>query len=69
VNDEQKGHGSAVDIVTAYGPDDRGIGVPCPGRGKELSLLHIVQTSFGSHPASYTMGTGALSPGNKTAGA
>jgi hypothetical protein len=39
-----------------------------PGRGKRFSLLHSVQTGSGIHPASYSMGTGALSPGIKWPG-
>jgi hypothetical protein len=33
--------------------------------GQEFSLLHVVQTDSGAHPASYAMGTGALSPGRE----
>jgi hypothetical protein len=44
-------------IETAYGLDDRWIGVRVLVRS-EFSLLHIVQTGFGAHPASYPMGTG-----------
>lgn len=32
------------------------------------SLLHRIQTDSGTHAASYTMGTGVVSPGNKAAG-
>jgi hypothetical protein len=31
--------------------------------GQEFSLLHVVQTGSGAHPASYPMVPGALSPG------
>jgi hypothetical protein len=31
--------------------------------GQEFSLLHVVQTDSGSHPASYPMGIGDFSPG------
>jgi hypothetical protein len=31
--------------------------------GQELSLLHVVQTGSGVHPASYTMDVGTFSPG------
>jgi hypothetical protein len=34
---------------------------------KDLSLFHSVQTGSGAHPASYPMGTGVFSPGNKVA--
>jgi hypothetical protein len=38
-------------------------------RGQEFSLLHVVQTGSGVHPASYPMGTaGALSPEVKRPG-
>jgi hypothetical protein len=36
---------------------------------KESSLLHVVQTDSGTHPASYPMGTGGSFPGGKAAGA
>jgi hypothetical protein len=41
--------------------DDRGIGVRVPV-GQEFSLLHVVQTDSGVHPASYPMGTGSSFP-------
>jgi hypothetical protein len=59
--------GSAVGIVTAYGLDDRGVGVRVPV-GSGFSLLHIVQTGSGAHAASYPMGTGGSFPGGKAAG-
>jgi hypothetical protein len=34
---------------------------------QQFSLLHVVQTGFGKHPA-YPMGTGALSQGVKRPG-
>jgi hypothetical protein len=37
--------------------------------GQEFSLLHIVQTRSGAHPASCPMGTGGSFPGCKAAGA
>jgi hypothetical protein len=49
--------GSSVGIATGYGLDDRGVGVRVPV-GSEFSLLHVVQTGSGVHPASYPMGTG-----------
>jgi hypothetical protein len=58
--------GSAVGIATDYGLDDRGVGVRV---GSEFSLLHVVQTGSGAHPASYPMGTGGSFPGGKAAGA
>jgi hypothetical protein len=36
--------------------------------GQEFSFLHVVQAGSGAHPASYPMGTGALSPGVKRSG-
>jgi hypothetical protein len=33
--------------------------------GQEFSLIHVIQTGSGAHPASYPMGTGALPPGVK----
>jgi hypothetical protein len=53
---------SAVGIATDYGLDDRG---SIPGRDK---ILHIVQTGSGARPASYPVGTRALSPGAKHQG-
>jgi hypothetical protein len=40
-----------------------------PGRGKSFSLLQDVQTDSAAHPAYCTMGTVAVSPGGKVAGA
>jgi hypothetical protein len=37
--------------------------------GQEFSLLHVVQTGSGAHPASYPMGTGGSFPEGKVAGA
>jgi hypothetical protein len=51
----QKVHGSAVGIATGYGLDDQGFGVQFPV-GQEFSLLHVVQTGYGTHPTSYPMG-------------
>jgi hypothetical protein len=53
---------SVVGIATGYGLDDGGIGVRVPAQ--EFSLLNVVQTGFGTHPASYPMGTpGVKRPG------
>jgi hypothetical protein len=58
---------SAVGIATGYeaglprGRSSRG--------GKKLSLLHVVYTGSGAHPASYPMDTGGSFPGDKAAGA
>jgi hypothetical protein len=34
--------------------------------GQEFSLLHIIQTSYGAHPASYPIGTGGSFPRGKS---
>jgi hypothetical protein len=59
--------GSAVGIATAFKLDERGVGVRVLV-GSEFSLLHIVQTGSGAHPASYPMGTGDSFPGGKATG-
>jgi hypothetical protein len=59
---------SAVGIAIDYGMDDRGGGVRI-AVDQECSLLHSVQTGSEAHPASYPMGTGRSSPGDKVAGA
>jgi hypothetical protein len=33
--------------------------------GQEFSLLNVVPTGFGAHPASYPMGTAGIFPGGK----
>jgi hypothetical protein len=48
-------------IATAYGLDDRGVGVRVPV-GSEFSLLYIIQIGCGAHPASYPMDTGGSFP-------
>jgi hypothetical protein len=35
----------------------------------QFSLLHVIQTGSGAHPASYPMDTGGSFPGDKEAGA
>jgi hypothetical protein len=37
--------------------------------GRDFSVLHVVQTGSGAHPASYPMGTDGSLPGDKAAGA
>jgi hypothetical protein len=59
---------SAVGIATGCGLDDQGVGFHVP-TGQAFSLLYVVQTSSGAHPASYPMGTRAFFPGGKAAGA
>jgi hypothetical protein len=39
-----------------------------PAGEREFSLLRNVQTGFGTHPASYSMGTGSSLPGDKSPG-
>jgi hypothetical protein len=51
----------AMGRATGYGLDHRGDGVLVPV-GSRISLLHVVRTGSEAHPASYTMGTWALSP-------
>jgi hypothetical protein len=36
--------------------------------GQEFSVLHVIQTGSGAHPASYQMGIGDSFPGSKAAG-
>jgi hypothetical protein len=54
---------SSVSIVSSYGLDDRAIEVRSPAGAKDFSSS--LQIGSGAHPASYTMGTGVLSPGVK----
>jgi hypothetical protein len=56
---------SSGSIVSDYGLDDRAIVVRFPVGAKDFSSSLCVQTGSGAHPASYTMGTGGLSPGVK----
>jgi hypothetical protein len=46
---------SAVGIATGYGLDGRGVGVRLPV-GPRFSLLRVVQTGSGAHPASWCRG-------------
>jgi hypothetical protein len=59
---------SAVGIATCYGLDDRGVGVRFPV-GTVFFPLHVVQTGFGTHPASYPVGTVGSFPGGEAVGA
>jgi hypothetical protein len=52
-----------VGIATGYGLEDPGF-----RQDKTFSLLHSVQTGTQAHPASYPIGTGAISPGVKRPG-
>jgi hypothetical protein len=57
-----------VGVETGYGLDDRGVGVPSPGRVKNFCLHHVIQTGSVIHPTFYPMGTGGSFPGGKAAG-
>jgi hypothetical protein len=59
---------SVVGKAAGYGLDDRGVVVRVPV-GSRFSLLHVVQTGIGIHPAFYPMGTEGYFPGGKTTGA
>jgi hypothetical protein len=48
--------------------DNREFRIRLPIGERDLSPLHNVQTGCGVHPALYTMGTGAVSPGVKRQG-
>jgi hypothetical protein len=54
--------GSSVSVVSDYRLDDQD---SIPAEAKDLSSSICVQTGSGAHPASCTMGTGALFPGAK----
>jgi hypothetical protein len=55
---------SSVSIVMGWM-----IGVRFPAEARDFSLLHSIQTSSGTHPASYPMGTKGPFPGGKATGA
>jgi hypothetical protein len=59
--------GSSVSTVSAYGLDDRAIGVRSPAGAKDFSSILCVHTGSGAHPASCPMGTGGPFPGGKSA--
>jgi hypothetical protein len=50
--------GSSGNIVSDYGLDDRAKDFPSPAEAKDFSSSLCVQTGFGAHPVSCTMGTG-----------
>jgi hypothetical protein len=56
---------SSGSIVSDYGLDDRAIGVRSPAEAEDFSSNLCVQTGFGAHSASCTMGTGGPFPGGK----
>jgi hypothetical protein len=55
----------SVSMATSYGLTAQG---SIPGRARDFSPLHCVQTGSEAHPASYPMGTGDFSPGGTVAG-
>jgi hypothetical protein len=59
---------SVVGITTGYWLDDGGSEFESR-YNQEFSLLHVVHTGSGAHPASYPMGTGDSFLGGKAAGA
>jgi hypothetical protein len=59
-----KSRDGAVGIATDCEMDDQEVGVSVPVWAR-IFTLHVIQTGSGAHPASYRMGTGALSPGVK----
>jgi hypothetical protein len=61
-----KSRDSAAGVSTGYRLDDQGVGVRVPME-QEFSLLHIVHTDTGAHPASYPMDTEGSFPGSKAA--
>jgi hypothetical protein len=56
---------SSVSIVSGYGLDDGAIGVRSLAGAKYFSSNLCVQTGSGTHPASWTIGTGGPFPGGK----
>jgi hypothetical protein len=55
---------SSVGIAASCRLDSPG---SVPGKARDSSLLHSIQTGSGAHPASYPMGTGYYFPGCKAA--
>jgi hypothetical protein len=49
-------------MANSCGLDDESVEVRVP-MGQEFSLLHVVLTGCGAHPASYPMGTGSKAAG------
>jgi hypothetical protein len=62
-----RSRGSSVSIVSDYRVDDWAIGVRSPAGAKDFSSNLCVQTGSEAKPASCTMDTGILSPGQSTA--
>jgi hypothetical protein len=59
---------SAVGIAIGYGPDDRGVGVPSPGRVKNFLFSKSSGLALGSTQPPIQWVPGALSPGVKRPG-
>jgi hypothetical protein len=55
---------SSVSKVTVYVINDQD---SIPGRAKDFSLFHRVQTGFKTHPVCYSMGTEGSFPGAELA--
>jgi hypothetical protein len=60
---------SSVGMALGCGLDDRGSRFRFPAGAGNFSLHHRVQNGFGTHPASYPMGTGGSFCGDKATGA
>jgi hypothetical protein len=58
---------SSVGTALGYGMDDRGSRFRFSAGDGNFSLHHRVQNGYGTHPASYPMGTRGSFPGNKVA--
>jgi hypothetical protein len=61
-------HDSSVGIALGYGMDDNCSRVRFPAGTGNVSLHYRFQNGSGAHPASYPMGTGAVSLGVKRPG-
>jgi hypothetical protein len=57
---------NVIGIAIGYGLNDRRVRVRVPV-GSRIFASSIVQTGFGVHPTSYTMGTGGSFPRGKEA--
>jgi hypothetical protein len=62
------GRDRVVCMETGYELEDRGSESEY-WYGEEFSLLHVIQTGSGAHPASYPMSSQGAFPGDKAAGA
>jgi hypothetical protein len=54
--------GGSVDVTKVYGMNGRS---SIPFVENRFSIVHSVQTDYGTHPASYAVVKGTLSPGVK----